>query len=62
MAAWITTSNSCLGISSFILTARACPFCSDLARWQISDSASTGSPFTRRSSLTMSLSWYPANW
>ncbi len=55
MAAWITTSNSCRGMSSlsFLATLRPQPYASSL--WMMTLKASTGLPLISMSSLT---SWF----
>src|SRR5258707_778123 len=55
MAAWMATSNICLGISDLNLVTSSLPRCWEAERCTMLESASTLSPFTRMSSRAMFL-------
>ena len=54
IAAWIATSNIWRGMNSLSFRASSAPRDCALSRCTMSESASTGSPFTRMSSLIRS--------
>src|SRR5881398_2404151 len=61
IAAWITTSNSWRGISSFSFSAIFLPHSYALSRWMMTENASTASPLSSMSSLTRSAGRYARN-
>jgi hypothetical protein len=58
MAAWMMTSKSWRGISSFSLSAIRRPNSYALSLWMITEKASIGSPLISMSSFTRSLARY----